>query len=1251
MAGMGWLVGPVSRVNDGLDAPGLFARSLPRIRMEREREERRSANVSWQGPIVVAVVVWVVVAAPLFWAHRRSQTLELERVHSQTEFVARTVANQLRSQVWSSIAAVDTLVAHARRAPLLAPELHRQAEGLHAALPGVLGINWVDATGRIVWVVPREANAAALGKSPLDSHRAKPSYQRARETLTTQVTEPLTLFQGGVGFAVYVPISESVTEPDLGVFNVVFRLDELGELLLDNFTATYFHITLRHADEVLLDYGAPSKGPNEFTRRENIHIHNTHWVMEVTPAEALLESTRVRGNGAWLWLSVLSTFSISILAGLYRFIAAERTRRTVDLERANETLVHAASLVGTEATLELDAIRDLLRQCCRAMGVTRAALWSFEEVNGALTLITMFDERTDGFQLDAKWYVADYPEYWTAMCRDGRVVVREAALDPVTSKLHAERMPGVPRLAMLDVGIRAQERILGVFSFHRAHAGVPFRPEEQLLAQSMADLFALSWARREKQNADNAQVERNQRLTRHSSALAAIAALVAQEDGFEEILPRVLQLVQEALEVTEVSYWVVDESDAVIAAYSIPVGSMLSPPRPDLRRFPNIARRIRRDVCVVVNDLAADLDYLDFYAEHLASHGPVSSLQSGVSNRKRLVGVLNAFDEERLAPWFPEEPIFVSSVANVLSLHLEMRARRDAETALSDQVAALVRHSEALTNIAKSWLSDSSQAERFIRLTELAASALGTTSASVWLEAGPRKFALVDRYHLESQTHVTGGELSADAAPEYFELVTSERVISVVDAVRDPRSSGLISPLFPDEPDVSVMASAVRQKGKPVGLVTFVSVGRLRQWTPDDHLFAAALADLVSLSLEQEARRHAEQSMHESQQRTNLLVEGTPLAAIDWSPGATIIGWNPAAERLLGYTRQEAERLTYGDLVEGPSLGNREEEWKELESGVNLVERLSTRTKDGRTLICDWRNTALCDADGRVLGIMSLVEDVTARVRAEAEVRQLTETLERRVLERTAELADANQQLRELDRLKNEFVAMMSHELRTPLNSVIGFSSILKAGMAGPINDEQGRQLEMINQSARHLLRLINDLLDLSRIEAGRVRLVPTEVDAGGVLEEVERTLRPMIEQKASHAAFRFGIENKAKGVSLYTDRTRLLQILINLANNAVKFTAEGSVNIVLETEGSGVVFRVTDTGPGISTQNMRHLFEAFRQIDGSARRAYEGTGLGLYLCKKLAFLLGGEVRVTSELGVGSCFSLWVPLRFEECAS
>jgi PAS domain S-box-containing protein len=419
----------------------------------------------------------------------------------------------------------------------------------------------------------------------------------------------------------------------------------------------------------------------------------------------------------------------------------------------------------------------------------------------------------------------------------------------------------------------------------------------------------------------------------------------------------------------------------------------------------------------------------------------------------------------------------------------------------------------------------------------------------------------------------------------------------------------------------------------------------------DEQLFTAALADLVSLGLEQAARRLAEQQMRQSQHRTNLLVEGTPLAAIDWGTEGRIVGWNPAAERLFGYSRSEALGLSVPDLLAVGSQVEPAEGWRELKAGINLVERLRTRTRDGRELTCDWRNTLLCDEMGRELGIMSLIEDVTSRVQAEEEIRQLNVNLERRVTERTAQLAEANRQLLELDRLKNEFLATMSHELRTPLNSVIGFSSILKAGMAGPINEEQGRQLDMINQSARHLLGLINDLLDLSRIEAGHVRLTPTEFDPADVLGDVERTLRPMIEQKAALAPFRFAIVNNAVGLPILTDRTRLLQILINLANNAVKFTQEGSVTLELASDAQGLRFSVRDTGPGISAENLKHLFEAFRQVDGSARRAYEGTGLGLYLCKKLATLLGGAVSVQSEVGNGSCFSLWLPLRSTECAS
>jgi signal transduction histidine kinase len=225
--------------------------------------------------------------------------------------------------------------------------------------------------------------------------------------------------------------------------------------------------------------------------------------------------------------------------------------------------------------------------------------------------------------------------------------------------------------------------------------------------------------------------------------------------------------------------------------------------------------------------------------------------------------------------------------------------------------------------------------------------------------------------------------------------------------------------------------------------------------------------------------------------------------------------------------------------------------------------------------------------------------------------------------------------MQELDRLKSQFLASMSHELRTPLNSIIGFTSLLRRELTGPVNPEQKKQLDIVHSSANHLLALINDLLDVSRIEAGRADLDREPFDFVDVVNEVVRSLKPMADRKGLEVTATL----TAPAIPMNGDRKRTLQVLLNLVNNAIKFTAKGSVNVTAAVEGRNLVVIVTDTGIGIKKEHIGMLFEAFRQVDGSVRRVYEGTGLGLYLCRRLLDLMGGMIRVESEYGSGSRFT------------
>jgi protein-histidine pros-kinase len=249
---------------------------------------------------------------------------------------------------------------------------------------------------------------------------------------------------------------------------------------------------------------------------------------------------------------------------------------------------------------------------------------------------------------------------------------------------------------------------------------------------------------------------------------------------------------------------------------------------------------------------------------------------------------------------------------------------------------------------------------------------------------------------------------------------------------------------------------------------------------------------------------------------------------------------------------------------------------------------------------------------------------------------------DRKQSERT--LQEKNIELEKASRAKDHFLATMSHELRTPLNAIIGFTGTLLMRLPGPLTPDQEKQLRTVQTSARHLLSLINDLLDLAKIESGKVELNPETLGCQGVIQEVITALQPLAEAKG----LRFETRVPTAEVVVRADRRALSQILLNLVNNAIKFTEMGSITLEVvqreATEGKGVVeCIVSDTGVGIRTEDQGKLFQAFTQIDASGKRRHEGTGLGLHLSGRLAELLDGRIAFKSEFGRGSTFTLSLP--------
>lgn len=299
-----------------------------------------------------------------------------------------------------------------------------------------------------------------------------------------------------------------------------------------------------------------------------------------------------------------------------------------------------------------------------------------------------------------------------------------------------------------------------------------------------------------------------------------------------------------------------------------------------------------------------------------------------------------------------------------------------------------------------------------------------------------------------------------------------------------------------------------------------------------------------------------------------------------------------------------------------------------LRGGVPIRKEHPIKHPDGSTRHYLFTCSPIEDTDGGITSVIELVQDITEKKDIEIEIQK-----------KASDLEQANKKLRELDRLKSMFIASMSHELRTPLNSIIGFSSILLDEWLGALNDEQKKNLESVLRSGRHLLSLINDVIDVSKIEAGKLEAVYKDFDLRGVMEEAAE----MFKKEAKDRGLELRVEPLS--IALHTDRRRLLQSLANLIGNAVKFTEKGSVSVTARPLGEQLEITVADTGIGINEEDMPKLFGAFVRISSPLSAKVSGTGLGLYLTKKIVTAtLMGEIEARSEYGRGSTFGIKIPM-------
>jgi PAS domain S-box-containing protein len=431
------------------------------------------------------------------------------------------------------------------------------------------------------------------------------------------------------------------------------------------------------------------------------------------------------------------------------------------------------------------------------------------------------------------------------------------------------------------------------------------------------------------------------------------------------------------------------------------------------------------------------------------------------------------------------------------------------------------------------------------------------------------------------------------------------------------------SPQYTGATDYAVMAAPLLIGNRLVGAMASVHSDPTRRFGPDDLRRLNIFAPQAAVAIEN-ARLYT--AAQQQKQYFEDLVFNSPVAIVVLDRGHRIVSCNPAFEALFGFPQREAVGRDLDELISTETTRAEAVGYTQhvLEQGP--VQAIGRRCrKDGSLVDVEVLGVPVV-VDGELVGLMGLYHDISELLRARQE----------------AEAANS---------AKSQFLAHMSHELRTPLNAIIGYSEMVEEQVADVGHPELAPDLQKIRAAGRHLLALINDILDLSKIEAGKLELYVEAFDVRDTIREVTTTIRPLVDKNANRLEVRCA---EPLG-TMRSDLVKVRQALLNLLSNACKFTDHGTITLTADRERNGtgaewLVFTIADTGIGMTPEQMARLFEAFSQADASTARRYGGTGLGLAITRRFCQMMGGDVVVASEPGKGSTFTVRLPAALEAAA-
>jgi len=563
----------------------------------------------------------------------------------------------------------------------------------------------------------------------------------------------------------------------------------------------------------------------------------------------------------------------------------------------------------------------------------------------------------------------------------------------------------------------------------------------------------------------------------------------------------------------------------------------------------------------------------------------------------------------------------------ILAVFKDISSEVEAIRTLKASEERLVLQSQALTTLtAQHAVQHGTFRDRLRTILELSATTLDAGRLSLWsLSDDGQSIRCEGLYCVEPAEFSCGDALTRDQAPNYFAALEQERVIAATDARSDPRTRDFGDAYLAPRGIGAMLDVPLRAGDRLRGVLCAEHVGGPRVWSLDEQNFAVSTANLVVMALAEQDRLQALAKLADSEARARLIVDTAHDAFIGIDCDGRIVMWNAQAEATLGWTREQVLGQDMASLVIPPAYREAHHRGMQrfLTSGeapvVNRRLELTALHRTGRELPIEITITSPMPlGQGYFFG--AFLRDISERREQEAQLRAAKDS---------AEAAT---------RAKSEFLASMSHELRTPLNGVLGYTQLLQRDRG--LRPGQREALDAIAKCGTHLLELINDVLDLSRIEAGRVDIEATTTDLAQLLIDLKYVVAEAARQKGLLLSMTI-----APGVPrrVVLDGRHLRQVLLNLLGNAVKFTPQGEVRLTIEAvDDARLYFEVTDTGIGIAPEALVRIFEAFNQTREGA--AAGGTGLGLAISRHLIQTMGDELKVESTPGQGSRFYFALPL-------